>query len=87
VHTPELAYEHEAANVAGAIKDKGITFPVVQDNDYKTWNAFGVRAWPTTLLIDKRGRIRDRWEGELNWQNSGEYHDVEKRIEALRQER
>ena len=39
VHTPEFPFEKDAGNVAAAIARKGIRYPVVQDNDYGTWNA------------------------------------------------
>ena len=46
VHTPEFPFEQEAGNVADAIGQYGITYPVVQDNDYGTWNAYGNQYWP-----------------------------------------
>ena len=39
VHTPEFSFEHDAGNVARRIARDGIQYPVVQDNDYGTWNA------------------------------------------------
>ena len=36
----------------------GIHYAVVSDNDYKTWDAYNVAAWPTVFLLDKQGRIR-----------------------------
>jgi cytochrome c biogenesis protein CcdA/thiol-disulfide isomerase/thioredoxin len=66
VHTPEFPFEHSASNVAAAIKQNGIEYPVVQDNDYGTWNAYHNEYWPAEYLIDARGRIRlaDFGEGE-----------------------
>jgi thiol-disulfide isomerase/thioredoxin len=87
VHTPELDFERVPANVRRFVKDKGIIFPVVIDNDYALWKAYNVQAWPTTILIDKQGYIRARWEGELNYDNSGEYRRVEQAIEQLRREK
>lgn len=86
VHTPEIPEERKIANVRRFVQTKGITFPVLTDNDYASWNAYKVTAWPTTILIDKQGRIRARWEGELNYDNSGQYRTVEAAIEALRKE-
>jgi peroxiredoxin len=42
--------------------------------------------WPSTGLIDKKGKIRAAWEGELDWESAGTYRKVEKAIEALRKE-
>lgn len=87
VHTPELAAERVIGNVRGFVKERGIQFPVVTDNDMKTWDAYGVQAWPTEILIDKAGNIRYEFNGELNWDNSGEYKTVQKLIEKLRAEK
>lgn len=57
VHTPEFAFEKEKANVEKAIKDLGIKYPVVQDNQYKIWNAYANRWWPRKFLIDSKGYI------------------------------
>jgi cytochrome c biogenesis protein CcdA/thiol-disulfide isomerase/thioredoxin len=66
VHTPEFPFEHSAANVAQAIEQNGIEYPVVQDNDYGTWNAYHNEYWPAEYLIDAQGRIRlaDFGEGD-----------------------
>ncbi len=87
VHTPELPAERSPEAVRAFVRERGIRFPVVTDNDSKIWNAYHVQAWPTTILIDKQGRVRGRWEGELNWQNSGEFRRVEQGIEMLRKEK
>jgi cytochrome c biogenesis protein CcdA/thiol-disulfide isomerase/thioredoxin len=77
VHTPEFEFEKEAKNVKKAIKDFGITYPVMQDNDYATWNAYNNHYWPAHYLIDKNGVIRDTHFGE------GNYDETEKHIQEL----
>jgi thiol-disulfide isomerase/thioredoxin len=64
VHSPEFAFEHVASNVAAAIKRLGITYPVVQDNDFATWYAYDNESWPSDYLIDQQGRVRAFSEGE-----------------------
>lgn len=66
VHTPEFPFEHSAANVEAAVKQDGIHYPVVQDNDYATWEAYENQYWPAEYLIDAEGRIRlvDFGEGD-----------------------
>ncbi|MGD9697101.1 MAG: cytochrome c biogenesis protein CcdA [Thermoleophilia bacterium] len=64
VHTPEFLFESEPGNVGRAVHDLGITYPVVLDPRYETWEAFGVAAWPTTFLIDREGHVRDMHIGE-----------------------
>ncbi len=77
VHTPEFPFEHSAANVAAAIQQNGIHYPVVQDNEYKTWNAYNNEYWPAEYLIDTRGRIRLADFGE------GDYTGKERAIRSL----
>ncbi len=76
-HYPEFNYEKELDNLVQAVADLGIEYPVAQDNDGKTWRAFGNRYWPTKYLIDKRGRIRYRHIGE------GRYAETEAAIQTL----
>lgn len=57
IHTPNFAFEHEIENVEAAMEKSGITFPVILDNGYGTWNAYGNQFWPRTFLIDMNGRI------------------------------
>ena len=76
-HYPEFNYEQDLDNLVQAVADLGIEYPVAQDNDGKTWRAFGNRYWPTKYLIDKRGRIRYRHIGE------GRYAETEAAIQTL----
>ena len=77
VHAPEFEFEKKADNVAQAVKDYKVTYPVVQDNDLATWRAFNNHYWPAHYLIDKDGRVRREHFGE------GEYNQTERAIRAL----
>ncbi len=78
VHTPEFEFEKDPNNVAKAIKDFGLTYPIMQDNDYATWNAYANHYWPADYLVDTNGKIIDTHFGE------GDYDATEKKIqEAL----
>ncbi len=79
-HTPELSVEKDWNNVKAAVKADGIKYPVAQDNDMKTWNAYRVNAWPTWFLIDKSGNIRYKHIGE------GAYEETSLDIAALLEE-
>jgi thiol-disulfide isomerase/thioredoxin len=81
VHTPEFPFEREAGNVQGAIRADGIKYPVVQDNNYGTWNAYGNNFWPAEYLVDAQGRVRYTHFGE------GDYDKDEKAIRTLLAER
>jgi thiol-disulfide isomerase/thioredoxin len=80
VHTPELAYEQTISSIQSAIQTYGIHYPVVQDNNYATWNAYNNQYWPAEYLIDKKGIIRRTYFGE------GEYDKTEEAIKTLLKE-
>ena len=80
VHTPEFAFEHKKENVAEALKKYHIQYPVAQDNDYATWQAYSNRYWPAHYLIDAEGNVRRVHFGE------GEYEETEAAIVALLKE-
>ena len=74
VHTPEFEFEEEYDNVAKALEREGIEWPILQDNDYKTWNSFANRFWPAKYLIGLDGQLRYRHYGE------GQYVETEQAI-------
>lgn len=77
VHTPEFEFEKNPQNVAEAAMRLGVEYPIAQDNDYKTWNAFHNRYWPAHYLIDREGRLRMVHYGE------GGYVETENGIREL----
>ena len=81
IHTPEFEFEKKTENVEQAIKQYKINYPVAQDNDYTTWNAYNNRYWPAKYLIDSKGIIRWIHFGE------GEYDVAEKAIQELLKEK
>ena len=77
IHTPEFEFEKDLKNVEKAIKDLGVTWPVVLDNDYVNWNAFANHYWPAKYLADRDGKIVYTHFGE------GVYAETEKKIRGL----
>jgi cytochrome c biogenesis protein CcdA/thiol-disulfide isomerase/thioredoxin len=73
VHAPEFAFEREPANVAQAIKNLGIRYPVALDNGYVLWRALQNNYWPAHYFVDAQGRVRYHHFGE------GDY-DVSERV-------
>ncbi|PIQ79081.1 hypothetical protein COV81_03295 [Candidatus Peregrinibacteria bacterium CG11_big_fil_rev_8_21_14_0_20_41_10] len=73
VHTPEFEFEKSVPNLAKAIKDFGLTYPVVQDNDYKTWRAYSNHYWPAKYFIDANGKVRKFHKGEGDYKESEEF--------------
>jgi cytochrome c biogenesis protein CcdA/thiol-disulfide isomerase/thioredoxin len=80
VHSPEFEFEKVSANVSQATAQLGVTWPVVQDNDYRTWTAYGNQYWPAHYFIDAKGRVRYFHFGE------GGYELSERVIQALLKE-
>jgi hypothetical protein len=76
-HYPEFGYEADLENLKEAVKRLEITYPVAQDNQGDTWNAYNTRYWPTLYLIDKQGDLRFVHIGE------GKYEEIEENIEVL----
>jgi cytochrome c biogenesis protein CcdA/thiol-disulfide isomerase/thioredoxin len=77
VHSPEFPFEKEAGNVAAAIDQNDLTYPVVQDNELATWDAFHNAFWPADYLIDANGDLRYIHFGE------GDYEANEAAIRSL----
>jgi thiol-disulfide isomerase/thioredoxin len=85
IHTPEFppyAGEHDRGNVERALRQYGIEYPVAQDNDSKTWDLYGIRYWPSFVLIDRHGVIRYQGYGEFHLDDAT-YRTWERRIGEL----
>ncbi|HBW2240269.1 TPA: redoxin domain-containing protein, partial [Klebsiella pneumoniae] len=80
VHTPEYPWERSLPLLRQAVKDWRITYPVVADNEYAIWNAFGNQYWPAHYIFDARGQLRYTAFGE------GDYARQEQVIQQLLQE-
>jgi DNA-binding beta-propeller fold protein YncE/peroxiredoxin len=64
VHSGKFDEEKDADNIRAAVLRHNISHPVAVDNDYKIWNAYGVNAWPTLVVIDSRGYVVGQVGGE-----------------------
>jgi thiol-disulfide isomerase/thioredoxin len=81
VHTPEFGFEKDISNVQEAVSQANIRYPIVLDNHYAIWNAYGQRFWPAWYLIDADGFIRYRHLGE------GAYDETEQKVQELLDEK
>ena len=77
VHSPEFPFERDPGNVEEAIERNDIRYPVAQDNELQTWNAYQNAYWPAEYFIDAQGRVRYTHFGE------GEYGEKEQVIREL----
>lgn len=77
VHSPEFPFEKQQGNVRDAIAKFGIRYPVAQDNDLATWDAWDNKYWPAEYLVDQRGNVVAHHYGE------GNYMEMENAIRTL----
>ncbi|MBI5131433.1 MAG: thioredoxin family protein [Rhodopseudomonas palustris] len=77
IHTPEFPFERSASNVQAALKRHGITYPVAQDNESSTWNAYDNRYWPAQYIIDRDGKLIYQHAGE------GQYDEMDRIVANL----
>jgi thiol-disulfide isomerase/thioredoxin len=77
IHSPETAFEKDPNNVKDAIKKYNIQYPVVTDNEFQTWNAFGNHYWPHIYISDAQGKLRYDHIGE------GSYDEIDNTVASL----
>jgi thiol-disulfide isomerase/thioredoxin len=88
IHTPEFppySGEHDKGNLQRALEKYHIRYPNAQDNDSKTWDLYGIRYWPSFVLIDRQGRIRYEGAGEFHVGDAN-YQLWDRRIRELLRE-
>jgi len=80
VHAPEFSFARESGNVLRAVREHGIDYPVVLDNEYAIWQAWANRFWPAKYLVDGKGYLRYYHFGE------GAYDETEEAIQHVLRE-
>lgn len=65
VHSAKFTGEKLTENIREAAVREGLTYPILNDADFKVWNAYNVHAWPTVVLIDPQGEIVGTESGEI----------------------
>lgn len=81
VHTPEFHFGRVTEQVAAAVNEFELPYPILLDNQYQNWERYAVKAWPTKILVDPAGYIRMRRQGE------GYYREIEQGIQLLLKQR
>jgi DNA-binding beta-propeller fold protein YncE len=77
VHTPKFDNEKSTESIRKAILRYEVKHPIINDADQKVWNRFGVRSWPTLVLLDVDGTYVGSTSGE------GRYEVLDRYIEKL----
>jgi thiol-disulfide isomerase/thioredoxin len=83
VHTPEFQGETDVRQVRAKAAQYGLKFPIAVDNDRQNWKIWQNRYWPSIYLVDKKGRVRYRWEGELDSATTKGERLLRAKIDAL----
>ena len=87
IHTPETPGECGVARIKAQAAKHGLKFAIAVDNKRSNWNARNNRCWSTVYVVDKRGRVRYRWEGEFSDKGTADEETVRKSVDALLLER
>ncbi|MBD2103534.1 thioredoxin-like domain-containing protein [Leptolyngbya sp. FACHB-261] len=66
VHSAKFQNEQEIENIRASILRYDIEHPVLVDNEFRVWQEYAVRAWPTLVLIDPEGYYVAHASGEGN---------------------
>src|SRR5581483_6911969 len=64
VHTPKFPNEKNTDSIRKAILRYEVKHPVINDADTLIWRRYGVRSWPTLVLIDPEGNYYGQVSGE-----------------------
>jgi peroxiredoxin len=83
IQTPETQSEEDNEQLRLSLEKNGLNFPVVMDKQKKMWQLYYNNIWPAVYIIDKRGRVRYWWYGELDWQGAGNQKNARRQIEQL----
>jgi thiol-disulfide isomerase/thioredoxin len=68
IHSAKFDNEKEMENIRRIIMRYEIEHPVYNDADFTVWKSYGIRAWPTQVLIDPAGYIIGGVSGEGNYE-------------------
>ena len=69
VAAPKLGSEKDEDGIKAFMDKNGYSYPVLMDEGGKLFEAYGIRAIPTTYLIDRRGNVIGRVQGALSAEN------------------
>lgn len=83
IHTPETETENDNNLLRDSLEKRELKFPVAVDKEKKMWTAWYNGIWPSVYIIDREGRLRYWWYGELDWQGAGNQKVARRQIEEL----
>lgn len=77
IHRPEFEFDKSRQLVAAAAKREGLLYPILNDPQYRNWNAYHEHTWPSKYIFDQNGKLVSQHQGE------GEYQETERLIQKL----
>jgi hypothetical protein len=60
---------------------------IAVNNEQSNWSTCNQRCWPTVHIVDKRGRVRYGWKGDLSYEAAVDIETVRKLVDVLLLER
>ena len=83
IHTPETTTEEDNSLLEASLAKNELKFPVAVDKEKAMWKAWYNNMWPSVYIIDKQGRLRYWWYGELDWEGAGNQKVARQQIDQL----
>jgi hypothetical protein len=80
VHVPRFDHERDARRVLKRLHRQSHDYPIAHDADWVLWQHYGIEAWPTVVLLDGQGRIREKIVGDA------QLRDLDTQVAKLRGE-
>lgn len=80
VHVPKFKYERDVRRAGKGFNQLKLDFPIAHDADWTLWQHYGIEAWPTVVLIDGEGKVREHIVGDTP------VRDLDAQISALQDE-
>jgi DNA-binding beta-propeller fold protein YncE len=77
IHVPKFEHERDARRIGRRFNRLKYEFPLAHDPDWTLWQQYGIEAWPTVVLIDGNGQVREHIIGD------GAIRDLDARVGKL----
>ena len=68
VHSAKFPNEKGTENLLNAVQRYELQHPVANDADFRIWQEYACRAWPTLMFIDPEGKLIGKHEGEISFE-------------------
>lgn len=68
VQSPKYTAEGDPDNLRKAVQRLEIEHPVLNDPEFRVWDAYAIRAWPTLVFISPEGKVIGQHAGEAEFE-------------------